>query len=136
MKMGTQTPQEVVEAIADAYTRKDADGVLQYFADDARVIGSLRHEEWSRKGDWAEYLRRELEDFGEDELTQSFVGAEEEALQFVVDTETVKVVAREGRLDGSFRGRPFAHQGRWTCVLRNDGGSWLVTHSHFSLSLG
>jgi ketosteroid isomerase-like protein len=133
MAVASNSAEATLTAIAESYARKDVEGVLSHFAEDARVIGSLRHEDWSRRDDVREYLRQELADF--EDLEQTFIG-DEAALEVVVDTESVKVFTLPGQLSGTFRGRPFSHDGRWTCVLRyDDGEGWRVVHSHFALSL-
>lgn len=133
MAVEADSPESALRGIAQAYMSREADAVLSYFAEDARVIGSLRHEDWSRRDDVRDYLGQELESFGD--LQQTFLGGPEEALELVVDTESVKVFTLPGELSGTFRGRAFSHDGRWTCVLRYDSDGWRVVHSHFSLSL-
>lgn len=125
--------EETLRAVAAAYASNDAEAVLSYFADDARIIGSLRHEDWARKEEWADYLRRELEDF--DQLEYRFANADDEAVESIARTESLEVVSQRVGLRGSFRGREFAHDGRWTCALRNNRGEWKVIFSHFSLTL-
>lgn len=131
MAVYSSGPEETLRAIADAYANKDAEALLGYFADDARIIGSLRHEDWARKEDWADYLRRELDDF---EQLEYGLAEDTEGLQSVARTDAVEVVTQTVGLRGSFRGRSFAHEGRWTCALRNDGGEWKVIFSQFSIS--
>lgn len=126
--------EETLRAVAAAYASNDAEAVLAYFADDARVIGSLRHEDWGRKEDWADYLRRELEDF--DHLELRLAEEESEAVESIARTDSFEVVSQRVGLRGNFRGRSFAHDGRWTCALRHYDGEWKVVFSHFSLMLG
>jgi ketosteroid isomerase-like protein len=133
MAVHSGSAAETLRAVAEAYATNDTDAVLSYFADDARIIGSLRHEDWARKEDWADYLRRELGDF--DQLEYRFSEADSEAVESIARTKSVEVVSQRVGLRGTFRGRAFAHDGRWTCALRNDDGEWKVTFSHFSLTL-
>lgn len=134
MAVYSDGPQETLQAIAEAYANNDAEGVLAHFADDARVIGSLRREDWARKDEWADYLRRELEDF--EVLEYRFAQPEDEgAVESIARTQSVEVVTQRVGLQGRFRGRAFAHDGRWTCALRNDDGEWKVIFSQFSLAL-
>jgi ketosteroid isomerase-like protein len=134
MAVASNSAEATLIAIAEAYTRKDVEGVLSHFAEDVRVIGSLRHEDWSRRDDVREPLRQELADF--EDLEQTFIQGPEGAFEFVVDTNSVKFTTLYGRLSGTFRGRPFSHDGRWICVLRyDDGEGWRVVQSVFALTL-
>ena len=126
-------PEQVFRAVADAYANNDADGVLSHFADDARIIGSLRHETWGDKTDWSDYLRRELEDFSV--LEHRLASADFGGLESVATSESLAIFSQEVGLKGKVRGRQFAHDGRWTCVLRDEGGDWKIVFSQFSLSL-
>ena len=133
MTVDTGGVAETLNAVAEAYATNDAEAVLSHFADDARVIGSLRHEDWGSKDEWADYLRRELEDFHELEFRHPAL--EGDQFQPLVETDSFAVVTQRVAVNGRFRGRLFAHDGTWTCALRYQDGRWKIVLSHFSLAL-
>ena len=125
---------QVIDGIVQAYKTGNAKGVLSYFAEDARVIGNLPHEDWPARGDLPTYLSGELKALAN--LEWVFRGASGLApSHVVVDTPEHQVLVMEGTLSGELHGRPFRHDGRWVCVLQreNEEAGWKVRHSQFSL---
>ena len=127
---------QVIEGIVEAYTTGNAEGVLSYFAPDARVIGNLRHEDWSASDAvLGRYLAGELASFAN--LSWSLHGGSGlRPNHLVVDTQTHQVFVMEGELSGDLHGQPFRYDGRWVCVLQreNEKAGWKVKHSQFSLT--
>jgi ketosteroid isomerase-like protein len=136
MPNGAATPQEAIEVIIDAYVGTNPQSVpdrveviLGLFADDAHVIGNLSAENWSEKAPVRAQLTSELGKFSQ--LRQTFY--RKGSLYLAVEESGFAVAVLDGELTGEHGGRKFAHEGRWTCVLRRSDDGWLVAHSHFSI---
>jgi ketosteroid isomerase-like protein len=119
--------QATLQQWKDAYSRRDLDGALAVIAPDEDVVGiGTGPDEW-RVG--PEAFRAQLErDFAQSEALsvdyEPLVVSEAGQVAWVAGRTTV-----QARVDG----QDLALTGRFTAVLEQREGRWLLMQTHFSL---
>ena len=125
-------PSEIVEAVRNDYRSRDAEALMDHFAEGAHIIGTKAGESWTSRGDVMRALRS---DFGLKEIHGQLADGElaENSPTSEIQVEgNLAWVAMEGRFELGNR----SYQGRWTCVMKNFDGDWKIVHSHFSVPEG
>jgi uncharacterized protein (TIGR02246 family) len=119
--------QATLQQWKDAYSRRDVDGALAVMAPDADVVGiGTGPDEW-RVG--PEEFKAQLErDFAQSEA----LSVDYEPL-VVSEAGPVAWVAGQARVRARVEGQELTLAGRFTAVLEQRQGRWLLVQTHFSL---
>jgi ketosteroid isomerase-like protein len=119
--------QATLQQWKDAYSRRDVDGALAVVAPDADVVGiGTGPDEW-RVG--PEAFKAQLErDFAQSEA----LSVDYEPL-VVSAAGPVAWVAGTARVQARVEGQDVTLAGRFTAVLEQRAGRWLLMQTHFSL---
>ena len=119
--------QATLQQWKDAYSRRDLDGVLAVMAPDDDVVGiGTGPDEW-RVG--PEAFRAQLErDFAQSEA----LSVDYEPL-VVSEAGPVAWAAGRATVQARVDGQDLALTGRFTAVLEQREGRWLLMQTHFSL---
>jgi uncharacterized protein (TIGR02246 family) len=119
--------QATLQQWKDAYSRRDVDGALAVMAPDADVVGiGTGPDEW-RVG--PEEFKAQLErDFAQSEA----LSVDYEPL-VVSEAGPVAWVAGRARVRARVEGQELTLAGRFTAVLEQRQGRWLLVQTHFSL---
>lgn len=116
-------PATVVEAFGHALRTRDTARVLELLAPDVLIYES-GGQEASRDEYAAHHLKADME----------FLAAA--TVQQLDQHETVSgnlaIVTTRTRVKGQYQDKPFDQLGTETMVLRHAGGSWRITHIHWS----
>jgi ketosteroid isomerase-like protein len=119
--------QATLQQWKDAYSQRDLDGALAVIAPDADVVGiGTGPDEW-RVG--PEAFKAQLErDFAQSEA----LSVHYEPL-VVSEAGSVAWVAGRARVRARVEGQELTLAGRFTAVLEQRAGRWLLVQTHFSL---
>jgi ketosteroid isomerase-like protein len=119
--------QATLQQWKDAYSQRDLDGALAVIAPDADVVGiGTGPDEW-RVG--PEAFKAQLErDFAQSEA----LSVDYEPL-VVSEAGSVAWVAGRARVRARVEGQELTLAGRFTAVLEQRAGRWLLVQTHFSL---
>ncbi len=120
----------VLEIFLDAYGNKDINTMMRCFSDDPDtvVIGPGEQEKIMGTSNIHNSFARDMQ--GADDLKFKLTW------QVVAGSGPVSWVASECFVDITVQGITTSVKARWTVVLENRGGYWLIRHSHFSLPAG
>jgi len=119
--------QATLQQWKDAYSRRDMDGALAVMAPDADVLGiGTGPDEW-RVGPAA--FRAQLER----DLAQSEALSVDYEPLVVSEAGPVAWVAGRATVQARVDGQDLALTGRFTAVLEQREGRWLLMQTHFSL---
>jgi uncharacterized protein (TIGR02246 family) len=119
--------QATLQQWKDAYSRRDLDGVLAVMAPDAGVVGiGTGPDEWRvGPGEFKAQLER---DFAQSEA----LSVDYEPL-VVSEAGSVAWVAGRATVQARVEGQNLTLTGRFTAVLEQREGRWLLVQTHFSL---
>jgi uncharacterized protein (TIGR02246 family) len=117
--------QATLQQWKDAYSRRDMDGALAVMAPDADVLG-IGPDEW-RVGP-AEFKAQLERDFAQSEA----LSVDYEPL-VVSEAGPVAWVAARASVQVRVEGQKLTLTGRFTAVLEQREGRWLLVQTHFSL---
>jgi uncharacterized protein (TIGR02246 family) len=118
--------QATLQQWKDAYSRRDVDGALAVMAPDADVVGiGTGPDEW-RVG--PEAFKAQIErDFAQSEA----LSVDYKPL-VVSEAGPVAWVAGRARVQARVEGQDVSLTGRFTAVLEQRAGRWLLMQTHFS----
>jgi ketosteroid isomerase-like protein len=120
--------QATLQQWKDAYSRRDVDGALAVMAPDEDLVGiGTGPDEW-RVGP-AEFKVQLERDFAQSEA----LSVDYEPL-VVSEAGPVAWVAGRARVQARVEGQDVSLTGRFTAVLEQRAGRWLLMQTHFSLA--
>lgn len=123
-----ETPEEAIAEAASAYVAGDAERLAEQLAEDVRVVGSEKTDDWDGRNRALGGLAGELGRRRRPNAPR-VRGSLVEQEPIVDSTDEMAWSSRKGRLeiDGD------VHEASWTTVLRRQDEGWKIVHSHFSI---